>query len=102
MAKSITKDDIKRINMEYLDCHTYAEVARRTGFSPSTVKKYIIPNFQPIDEKHIRRFDYNRDMPQDEKWLEMFNTSADWGALCDYLDDEEFDSIVGLWKEIEL
>lgn len=51
MATKITKDDIYNINCAYLRLGTYAATARELGFSASTVKKYIIPNFQPALEK---------------------------------------------------
>ena len=45
MANRVTNDDILKINEIYAEVGTYAETARRTGFSPSTVKKYVNPNF---------------------------------------------------------
>ena len=40
---TVTDNDKIQFNELYLQCGTYAEVARRTGFSASTVKRYIIP-----------------------------------------------------------
>ena len=51
MANKVTPDDILQINTLYLELKTYAAVARKTGFSAGTVKKYIIPNFTPATEK---------------------------------------------------
>ena len=45
MANKVTPDDILQMNSLYLELKTYAAVARKTGFSAGTVKKYIIPNF---------------------------------------------------------
>lgn len=51
MANKVTPDDILQMNTLYLELKTYAAVARKTGFSAGTVKKYIIPNFTPATEK---------------------------------------------------
>lgn len=51
MANKVTPDDILQMNILYLELKTYAAVARKTGFSAGTVKKYIIPNFTPAAEK---------------------------------------------------
>lgn len=40
MAKRLTEEDKILIQKVYAECGTYAETARRTGFSPSTVSKY--------------------------------------------------------------
>ena len=50
MANRLTEEDKIRINELYIKYGTYAEVARQTGFSPATVRKYIIPNFTPKSE----------------------------------------------------
>ncbi len=40
MAKRLTEEDKVLIKQTYAECGTYAETARRTGFSASTVKRY--------------------------------------------------------------
>jgi hypothetical protein len=40
MAKRLTEGDKALIKQTYLECGTYAETARRTGFSASTVRRY--------------------------------------------------------------
>lgn len=57
MANRVTQEDIIKINELYIKYKTYAEVARQTGFSPSTVKKYVVPNFIPQEKLEIKRFD---------------------------------------------
>ena len=42
----VTESEIKQINELYLQYGTYAAVAREVGRAPSTVKKYIDPNYQ--------------------------------------------------------
>ena len=95
--KVVTYKDIKLINELYLECgKVYAAVARKTGFSPSTVKKYVDPNFKPVEEREIKRF---------EGPLPEFDSSPfrcdDWRDLCS-LSDEEVEEITELWEEMEL
>lgn len=92
----VTNEDIKTMNRLYLELKTYAAVARQTGFSPSTVKKYIISDYKPIEEKTIKRFEE----PLPEFDSSMFR-SDDWGDLC-ILSDDEVKEIRELWEEIEL
>ena len=40
MAKRLTEEDKALIRKVYAECGTYAETARRTGFSASSVSKY--------------------------------------------------------------
>jgi predicted DNA-binding protein (UPF0251 family) len=47
MATRITAEQIEKINLAYLQCHTYTGAAKAAGVSPSTAKKYIIPNYEP-------------------------------------------------------
>ena len=42
MARKVTEEDKILMNELYLKLKTYAAVARETGFSPTTVKRYII------------------------------------------------------------
>lgn len=61
MANKVTQEDILRMNTLYIqpESHSYAAVARLTGFSPSTVKKYIIDDFSIPTEKKI----WNGELP---------------------------------------
>lgn len=60
MAKRVTNEDIIKINEVYAAVKTYAETARQTGFSASTVKKYINPNFTLLDKPPIMKLDFVR------------------------------------------
>lgn len=44
-AKRVTDADKIQFNELYLQYGTYAAVARETGFSPTTVKKYIVSDY---------------------------------------------------------
>jgi len=45
MARRVTEEDIVNINEAYLICKNYTKVAESTGWSTSTVKKYIIDGY---------------------------------------------------------
>ena len=45
--KSVTPKDIEEMNEAYAICKSYTGVAQVTGWSASTVKKYIDPNYVP-------------------------------------------------------
>jgi hypothetical protein len=92
----VTDLDIRKMNELYLQLHTYAAVARATGFSPATVKKYIINGFSVVDESKIQRFEGS--LPDFDP--KPFRTD-DWGPLC-VLSPEEEKEIQELWKEIEV
>lgn len=94
--KVVTNEDVKEINRLYIELKTYAAVARKTGFSPATVKKYVIPNYQIVDESSFIRFD--RPLPEfDRKPFRI----DDWGDLC-VLSDDEIKLVKELWKELEV
>ena len=94
--KVITQKDIQEINKLYAELRTYAAVARKTGFSPATVKKYVIKDYVPVNEEEIIRFE--RPLPEFDST--KFRVE-DWGALCELSKDEEKE-IKDLWKEIEV
>lgn len=48
MANRVGPLDIIKMNELYLTIKTYAGVAREVGFSASTVKRYIDPNFKLV------------------------------------------------------
>ena len=94
--KVITKIEIKQINELYAKYGTYAAVAREMKISPATVKKYIVDNYEPVNEQEIIRFD--RPLPPFDPTIFR---SDDWGPLC-VLSDEEIEEIKILWKEIDV
>ena len=94
--KVVKDSDIREMNRLYLELKTYAAVARATGFSPSTVKKYIRADFEIVDESQIKR--YSGPLPEFDP--SIFR-GEDWGPLCE-LSDEEVKGIKELWKEIEV
>ena len=100
MAKRVTNEDILKFNEIYYRTKTYAEVARKTGFSASTVKKYIDKNWQPIITENIKRFDLSN-LPNFEKAVEIFRGISNYGNLC-ILTEREQEEIKELWGELAI
>lgn len=98
MAKKIGIEEIQRINELYFRYKTYAEVARQTGFAPSTVKKYVDPNWQPTAAVEVKTFTKD-DLP--DFTTDLFIGVKNFGDLCE-LSEEERKQIEELWEEIQL
>lgn len=98
MAKRVTNEDILKFNEIYYRTKTYAEVARETGFSASTVKKYIDKNWEPVAVENIIRFDITA-LPDFQKAVEIFRGIDNYGNLC-ILTDFEKEEIKDLWREL--
>ena len=68
----VSPDDIINFNNLYLKYRTYAGVARETGFSASTVKKYIIPGYEPAPATKIKKFEGEKEYNEiKEFWEEL-------------------------------
>ena len=91
----VTKDDVIKINELYLKHNTYAAVARETGFAPSTVKKYVDPNFS-LPKKEVKKFD--KPLPAVD--FSIFR-KPDWKDFMT-LTAQEFDELHELWEELSL
>ena len=98
MASKVTNEDILRINELYYKHKTYAEVARQTGFAASTVKKYVIPGWEPVSTQIIKRFDFAT-LP--EFSTKIFEGIDNYGVLC-VLSDFEKEEIKELWGELAI
>lgn len=79
----VTQEDIIHINDVYYKCRTYAETARQTGFSASTVKKYVIAGYEPAENVSVIKFD----KPLPEFFARRF-LCDDWGKFCEYSEEE--------------
>lgn len=97
MARRITVDDIKQINELYYKYHNYAEVARQTGWSASTIRAYVDKNYNPVTEDQIHRFDPNADMNEFDE--AMFEGIDNYGDLC-VLSEEEIAELEEFKKEL--
>lgn len=97
MARTVIDEETKiKINELYLKIGTYSGVAKEIGCAPTTVKKYIIPNFVPQAEIQKKIFQ-REDLP--EFSVEGLKNIKNWGSLC-LLSDEEKEEIHELWKEL--
>ena len=96
MANRVTSEDILRINEIYYKTKVYAETARQTGFSASTVKKYVIPGWQPVVTENIVRFELSQ-IPEFDS--SIFKGVDNYGDLC-VLTEREKEEIEGLWGEL--
>ena len=92
----VTSEDILRMNEIYYKTRVFAEVARQTGFSASTVRKYVDVNWKPIENENIIKFDMN-DLPEFDTIC--FKSVENYGDLC-VLTEREQDEMRELWKEL--
>lgn len=98
MAKRVTQTDIEEFNKLYLTLKTYAAVARQTGFSAGTVKRYIIPGFtvsngiEPLGEDRLESI---------ERFIYEFASLEDFGEMA-VLSQNERVEIYELWKELSI
>lgn len=97
MAKRLTDEDKLRINEVYYLTKNYTKTAKETGFSVASVRKYVDPNFEPMEKKNIKKF--NAEELSVEINLEPFVKSENWGEFCE-LSDKEKEDIKELWKEL--
>lgn len=95
MAKRVTAKDIEEMNIVYSYCHSYAETATATGWSASTVRKYVDPNYVRIDEavNDPKLEDYQKTV---DDVIQDLTSQVDLTAL----NDAELASMPDLWKEL--
>lgn len=90
--KRVGPDDIIKINEAYLACGTYSGAAAATGWSASTVKKYIISDYK--SEQKVEVVDI--ELPPIEEIAERLPPWYDITCLT----PEEEKEIKQLWKEM--
>lgn len=100
MASKVTNEDILRINELYYKHKVYAEVARQTGFSASTVKKYVDKNWTPVQAEKLIHFDIAQ-LPDFTSAAELFRGISNYGNLC-VLTELEKKEIKTLWEELSI
>ena len=89
--KRVTQEDIVLMNEAYLACGTLSGAAKATGWSASTVKKYLIPDFK--SEQKVEAA--NIELPPISKVLEQLQSD---NLTCLRPDEEK--EIKNLWKEM--
>jgi len=95
--KRVNTLDIIKMNDLYLKYKVKAEVARQTGFSASTVAKYLIPNYVPTSEMKVIAFNSEVTKNANKKDFDLTN----WNSLLT-LSDEEEEEMEVLRKEISI
>lgn len=95
--KRVTQDDIVLMNEAYLACGTYSGAAKATGWSATTVKKYIIPGFKSEHKVEAAAIE----LPPFETIFNNFVEQAGSPILgLLELSKQERDEMKELWKEI--
>ena len=98
MAKRVTNEDILVFNEIYYKTKNYAQVARETGFSASTVRKYIDKNWEPVQSENIIHFDIAQ-LPDFSEAVKIFRGINNYGNLC-VLTELEQKEVEELWREL--
>ena len=93
----VTQKDIVHFNELYYCYKNKAKVARETGFSASTVSRYIDPNWKPINKEIAKHFLITELPEMDEN---LFKNVENFGELCTYTEAEKKE-IEELWEEIQ-
>lgn len=95
MATKVTPEMIEEINELYLELGVKAQVARKIGISPSTVSKYIIPNYVSKNDREISSCSEEITLP-----IELFmGEYGKMGYLCTF-SEEELNDLKELQKEV--
>lgn len=90
--KRVGPDDIIKINEAYLACGTYSGAAAATGWSASTVRKYVISDYK--SEQKVEAVDI--ELPPIEEIAEKLPPWYDITCLT----PEEEKEIKKLWGEM--
>ena len=90
--KRVGPDDIIKINEAYLACGTYSGAAAATGWSASTVRKYVISDYKSEQKVEVADIE----LPPIEEIAEKLSPWYDITCLT----PEEEKEIKMLWKEM--
>lgn len=89
----VTQDMIIQINELYKELKTYAAVSRVVGVSPTTVKKYVVQDYQKPTSSSKENI-----IQEQEINFEIFNRN-NWNILLELM-PREIDGINELRKEV--
>lgn len=92
--RRVTEEDIIQMNEAFLLCGTYSGAAKATGWSASTVKKYIISGYTSQIDTAARESMIT--LPD----LDMVVANLRQMAHATMLTAEEALEVVELWKEL--
>lgn len=94
MRRTVNEEDIIQINEAYLLCGTYSGAAKATGWSASTVKKYIISGYTSQTDTAAQESMIT--LPD----LDEVVTNLRQMAHATMLTSEEALEVTELWKEL--
>lgn len=97
----ITPEIAMQINELYLKIGIKKKVAEIIGCSPSTVSKYIIPNY--VSKESRSTYTFNKPIGNADKMIDMLRMFDNAGQrICEYcmLSEEEWADLHKLQKEI--
>lgn len=94
MRRTVNEEDIIQINEAFLLCGTYSGAAKATGWSASTVKKYIISGYTSQIDAAARESMIT--LPD----LDEVVTNLMQMAHATMLTSEEALEVTELWKEL--
>ena len=97
--KTVQEADKIKFNELYLQFGTYAEVARQTGFSASTVRRYIIPGYVAQDILNDLKVEFAGELQNLGPKIPYPQTASDWQDLF-IMSEEEKKECDKLRKEI--
>ena len=94
MAKAVTQQEIELMNTLYLELKTYSAVAKEVGRAASTVKKYIVPNFRPV-ENTAKEFDITA-------FDKVVKSAQPDSTIASCLNAEERENMKQLWEVLAI
>lgn len=101
MAKRLTDNDILAIQECYSKIGTYSGVAKELGFSPSTVKKYVLlsQELQPQTKEKENFSSFTP--PLDLKGIQIPKNRAEWAKWCS-LSEKEIQETLSFTRNLSI
>ena len=87
--KTVSEEDKIQFNELYLIHGTYAEVARQTGFSASTVRKYIVNNYVSQEKLEDIKNIFDADIADLKPKFDFPKSLKEWQELFLYTEEEK-------------
>ena len=106
MARKIDDDTIIRINELYLEIGVKSKVAQMVGVSPSTVSKYIIPDYKPAAAEPEAPVEFDKPIPGAAAFVNLIKSThmSPTKAFClaCMLTEEEWDGVREIQKGVNI
>lgn len=99
--KTVSEEDKIQFNELYLKYGTYAEVARQTGFSASTVRRYIVSGYVSQDTLDEIKIEFTKDIEHLKPKFDFPKSLQEWQKIFEYTEEEK-QEIEELRKEITI